>query len=191
MTEAKTERLLAIAFVIALHVGLGTWLLNYSFAGVASPSKDDELLMQIVYLPPRSIPPHELARTLRPAHLPRATRTPSHASVRSRFIADRGKNPLPTERSIRRLQLALPDALRAVTITPHDPLAHARPSVEYVGTRFDGQWASSGNAVEQAASRHPALAVSLSLFGGLRHICTEDDKRRRMRGCSPAIDAGL
>jgi hypothetical protein len=31
----------------------------------------------------------------------------------------------------------------------------------------------------------------LSLFGGGVHICTEDDKRRRMRGCSPAIDAGL
>ncbi len=191
MNETKWERLLAITFVIALHAGLGTWLLHYNSAALAISSKEDELLMQIVFLPPRSIPAPVPPRTQRPSHIPRTTRTLSHASTLAMPTIHRGDQPPSADRPLRPLQLALPDALTAVTIERRDPLAHTRPPIEYVATRFDGQWASSGDMFEQAASRHIAVAIALSLFGGGKHICTEDDKRRRMRGCSPAIDAGL
>jgi hypothetical protein len=63
--------------------------------------------------------------------------------------------------------------------------------VDYVPTRFEERWITQGDAIAQAAWRHKSVAIALSLFGGGGHICTEEDKRRRMRGCSPAIDAGL
>ena len=63
--------------------------------------------------------------------------------------------------------------------------------MEYVPTRFEERWITQGDAIAQAAWRHKSVAIALSLFGGGGHICTEEDKRKRMRECSPAIDAGL
>lgn len=180
-------RPLAALSAALIHVGLGYWLLR-----IPAPLPVDEnapLVMQVVFLPVRvATPKQQVARTSGSGRAQPAVAISSTLARR-----DHARLREPKSESVppaRTLRLALPDTLTAITIAPADPLAR-RASIDYTPTRFDRQWASDGNAVEQLAWRHEAVAMALAAFGGNRHICTDEDKRQRMRGCAPDIDAGI
>jgi hypothetical protein len=172
---------------LLIHLGLGYWLLRVPT--LLTVDETNPLVMQVVFIPMHAAMPKQ--------HLPgtpRNARPDDVVAAISSTLAKRGPARLRqvTRESVpstKTLRLTLPDAYTAVTIAPADPLSR-RASLDYAPTRFNRQWASDGNAVEQFAWRHAAVAMALAAFGGNRHICTDEDKRQRMRGCAPDIDAG-
>lgn len=179
--------------VLLIHAAVAYWLSNFG-AGTARNVARHAIapwVLQVVFLPARAAREHgHKATTTQPKTM---HETSDVAIIRTVSTLD-GKVRAPVGTAIDQkgtepLRLQLPDA-PVVVIGARDPLSRPTP-VEYVPTRFEGRWITQGDAIAQAAWRHKSVAIALSLFGGGGHICTEDDKRRRMRGCSPAIDAGL
>jgi hypothetical protein len=183
----------AVLGVLLIHAGLAHWLMHFGAGAsrIASAQDVDPLVLQIVFLPARGPREHgPSVRTTRtvPAHKPRDAMDNRNAP------AFNGKAPAQAavaadHAGTKPLRLELPES-PTVVIGSRAPWS--RPTrVEYVPTRFDQRWVAQGDALTQAAWRHKSVAIALSLFGGGGYICTEEDKRKRMRGCSPAIDAGL
>ena len=183
---ARDMRPRAALIAVLIHVGMGYWLLRVP---TPVPVETDPLIMQVVFLPKRVATPKPqmtgASRSTRPDHV-----VPIASTLAKRGLVRPVQATSDSAPPARTLRLALPDTLTVTTMASADPLSK-RASIDYTPTRFDRHWASDGNAVEQLAWRHQAVAMALAAFGGNRHICTDEDKRQRMRGCAPDIDAGI
>ena len=59
------------------------------------------------------------------------------------------------------------------------------PAIDYQRTRYEQGWVSEGNLTHVTARRSKVAAVALAVLGALIEPCTDDDRARYRRGCTP------
>lgn len=186
--EHRRERGIALLAVIAVHVGIGSWLGSWRLVDASHAQRDDMSDALIVeFVVRQRTPPTATRRSALQVHSDpplRANRPASGAGADTKPSAD-GSEGIRTEPAGgTTLDLRLPAA--SVTLgTAPGQVVEREVRLPGRSTRFERQWAPSGDVIEAASWRSPVIRTALGLFGGPPKKCDEVERRLRRPDCLP------